>query len=215
MAKIYWTPAMDAILGTDRDAAIAGRLGLSDHQIVTRRKELGVKGYSLPQREWTPEEDAVLGTDTLMNISAHLGRPASQIQKRMLQLGVARFAEPGRQRNIPPSQKTLDSEREKLERSLRKSARYYEKLQHGADIAEGIAMGRNFKEISDDMGITSTTAIARLKRFLLIMRSPDKLGELIPSGYWRSVPLAVLAEAARLARIEIEQRDPATCQQYP
>lgn len=202
---------MDAILGTDRDAAIAGRLGLSDHQIVARRKELGIKGYSLPQKTWTPEEDAALGADSLANVSVQLGLPISQIQKRMLELGISRFADPGR----PRSQKTVDREREKLERSLRKSARYYEKLEQGADVAEGIVMGRSFKEISQKTGITSTTAIARLRRFLLIMRSPDKLGELIPSGYWRSVPLDVLAEAARFARIEIEQRAPSISEQQP
>lgn len=202
---------MDAILGTDRDAAIAARLGLSDHNIEARRKELGIAGYvQYPQKKWTPEDDALLGTDILKNVSAQLGRPVSQIHKRMLELGVNRFTKPVR----PPSQKTLDRERVKLERSLRKTARYYEKLQQGADIAEGVVKGRNFKEISADIGVTNGTAILRLKRFLLIMKNHDKLGALIPlqiesieqTGYWRRVPIDVLAEAARLARIEIAQR---------
>lgn len=199
---INWTPAMDAILGTDRDAVIAGKFGLSAHQITARRKVLGIKGYSLPQKEWSPEEDAVLGTDTLMKVSVLLGRPISQIQKRMLELNVVGY----KKSIIPPSQKTIDRERDKLEQGLRKFSRYYEKLQQGADIAEGILMEKSFKSIAQGLGISSSSTIARFKSFLLIMRSPEKLGDLIPSGYWRSVPFSVLKEAVRVARIEIEQR---------
>lgn len=209
MAKINWTPAMDAILGTDRDAAIAGKLGLSYHHIAARRKELGIKGcFPLPQKEWTPEDDAVLGTNTLMNVSAQLGRPITQILKRMLQLGVDRFAEPGRPRNILPSQKTVDREREKVARMARKESRYYENLQKGSDVAEYIARGETLTLTAHELGITLDTVRRRLKLFLIEMRKPDRLGELIPLVDWKSIPPSIYEDAVRLSRIEIEQRDP-------
>lgn len=37
-----WTPDQDALLGTDSDAVIAGRLGKSRDQVLRRRKELGI-----------------------------------------------------------------------------------------------------------------------------------------------------------------------------
>jgi hypothetical protein len=85
--RIAWTPAMDRLLGTDFDAAIARRLGIDPVHVAHRRRQLGIAAHAWPQHAWTPEDDALLGTATIATVATALGIPTSQVKKRMAQLG--------------------------------------------------------------------------------------------------------------------------------
>ncbi len=199
--EITWTPEMDAILGTDRDAAIAGKLNLYGHQVVARRKVLGIPGYAVEPKEWTPEEDAVLGTDSLVKISAQLGRPTSQIQKRMKQLGIQSFGPSV----TPRSQARIEKERQKLEQD---KAAYYQRMQRGADVANGLAKGKTLTATAQELGISLAAARHRFFKFLRLIKHPSRLGKVIPAGDWQNIPSDIYEEAVRRSRIEIKQRDP-------
>lgn len=45
-----WTPAQDALLGTDSDARVAALTGKTRDQVIRRRKELGIPSFSGPGR---------------------------------------------------------------------------------------------------------------------------------------------------------------------
>ncbi|HBH7899838.1 hypothetical protein [Vibrio parahaemolyticus] len=90
-----WTEEMDALLGTDTDANIAERLGISrnDSNVVRlRRVSLGVEPFYQPcERPWTPEEESILGTMPLKDVSKRLDRSVWYINKRMKKLGIAPY----------------------------------------------------------------------------------------------------------------------------
>jgi hypothetical protein len=85
--RIAWTPAMEQLLGTDFDAAIARRLGIDPAHVAHRRRTLGIAAHAWPPHAWTPEDDALLGTATIAAVATALGIPTSQVKKRMAQLG--------------------------------------------------------------------------------------------------------------------------------
>jgi hypothetical protein len=85
--RIAWTTAMDQLLGTDFDAAIARRLGIDTEHVAHRRRQLGIAAHAWPQHDWTRDDDALLGTATIATVAKTLGIPTSQVKKRMAEIG--------------------------------------------------------------------------------------------------------------------------------
>ena len=73
---VQWTPEMLVALGTDSDAALAKRWGMSKASVVAKRKELGIACTSEQQGgafDWTPEAVALLGTASDAKVAEQLG----------------------------------------------------------------------------------------------------------------------------------------------
>jgi hypothetical protein len=85
--RLRWSPAMDQLIGSDFDAAVARRLGIDTEQVARRRRALGIAAHAWPQHVWSPEEDALLSRETVASVSRQLGIPTSQVKKRMAELG--------------------------------------------------------------------------------------------------------------------------------
>lgn len=201
---VNWTPEMDAVLGTDRDAAVAGRFGLRADQVESRRKKLGIPGYAVKPKDWTPSEDAILGTDTLVRVAALLERPTSQIQKRMKQLGVPNFGV----RIKPRSPARVAEEQAVAERN---EIRFEQQMRKGMAVATLIADGRTVTAAAQELGIGIEAARQQLLKFLRTVRHRARLGEaLLPPAAWREIapwrliPPHLLAEATRRMRVELE-----------
>lgn len=81
-----WTPAEDALLGTDIDDVIAKRIGRKPWAVGLRRKMLGIRTKLHPR--WTEEEDSILGLASDAELAEALGRSESTVRKRRSLLGI-------------------------------------------------------------------------------------------------------------------------------
>lgn len=97
-----WTPAADALLGTDTDGAVGDRLGLYGGDVSKRRCALGILGYGRVRQEsggigwkrtrhefnWTDEADALLPHFSMAALAVRLNTSAQEVRSRMVALGI-------------------------------------------------------------------------------------------------------------------------------
>ena len=73
---VHWTPEMQAQLGTDSDAELAKRWGISKASVVAQRKVLGIASRTEKHGGvfvWTPEAVALLGSASDAKVAEQLG----------------------------------------------------------------------------------------------------------------------------------------------
>ena len=83
-----WTEEELALVGTDRDKAVAKALGLPAKVVQSKRESLGI---SLLAQRWKEHEIALLGTAPDSELARTLGKPASVIWRKREQLGIPAF----------------------------------------------------------------------------------------------------------------------------
>jgi hypothetical protein len=87
-----WTPQEDALLGTERDEVIAGRMGRTAEAVRTRRRFLKIDLRAPNYRPWTAKEESILGTVPDYDAARMLGRPERGVQLRRQSLGIPAFS---------------------------------------------------------------------------------------------------------------------------
>ena len=89
-----WTAEGDALLGTERDAVIATRIGCLPSAVADRRRKLGIprSGIRAPRANaWQAEDADLLGTASDAEISRRIGRSAEAVQARRRKLGIPAY----------------------------------------------------------------------------------------------------------------------------
>jgi hypothetical protein len=90
-----WTREEDAILGTQRDAALARVLNRTVLSVRTRRLEkTNVRFIKTPKR-WTSKELRLLGRMPDGEVGGRTGRFLASVRNKRVQLGIRRFSSPG------------------------------------------------------------------------------------------------------------------------
>jgi hypothetical protein len=84
----HWTPEEDALLGTDHDRAVAGRIGRTRSAVTTRRVNSGIRAFPGAVNYWRPEELALLGTADDDVIAATPGRTENAVMQMRQRLGI-------------------------------------------------------------------------------------------------------------------------------
>jgi hypothetical protein len=89
-----WTAEQLALLGTDRDSAVAARLGRSPNAVALRRRALGVPAFGgrAGGRGWTKPELRLLGTDSDEAVAKRIGRTPGAVTQRRCAVGIAAAA---------------------------------------------------------------------------------------------------------------------------
>jgi hypothetical protein len=92
-----WTPEALRLLGTNTDAAIAVRMGVTADAIAQMRKRRGVAPFDAAkgaQKTWGAQEVALLGTAKDDDIAAALGRTRKAVIDARKRHGIAKFTPP-------------------------------------------------------------------------------------------------------------------------
>ena len=84
----HWTEEEIALLGTESDAGVARRLGLSKVIVMNIRRRLGIPAF---QQRWTELEIAMLGTATDDEVARRLRKPLRAVREKRERLGVPAF----------------------------------------------------------------------------------------------------------------------------
>jgi transcriptional regulator with XRE-family HTH domain len=88
-ADPFWMPERDALLGTESDAAIGRRLGISTGRVRRRRLHLGIPpAHVVARYDWT-EVDPLLGRRYDREIAARFGMHEKAVRRRRLKLKIA------------------------------------------------------------------------------------------------------------------------------
>ena len=84
-----WSTEDEALLGTDSDNVIAGRLKRTTVSVSKRRRFRGIPHYE--DREWSQQDDALLGTSTDRQVAEELGRSTRHVRERRRKQGILPF----------------------------------------------------------------------------------------------------------------------------
>jgi hypothetical protein len=87
----HWTPAEDALLGTDTDATVARRIGRTPVAVMLRRRNRGIPAAMAARGRrgvWTDEAVALLGRVPDCEIAALVGVTADAVAHRRRSLGI-------------------------------------------------------------------------------------------------------------------------------
>ena len=85
--SIEWTPDMLALLGTDKDAALAERWGTSAKTVSLKRNALGIAAFG--HVLWTDVMLALLGTEVDAELAAQWGISKASVVAKRGALGIA------------------------------------------------------------------------------------------------------------------------------
>lgn len=199
--KTEWSPAEDALLGTDYDVKIAARMGLKAKQVEHRRNALGIPPVA--PREWTPEEEALLGADTLAKLSVRLDRPTSQIHKRMKQLGITSYGAVRDAEDKELSARKAAKAAEKKALDGRNEDRSRRRKINGIAVVSRLGKGCTLTEASKELDLAYEVARRHLLIFLRLARHPNRLGIAVPN-VWTEIHVSLFAEMARRMENELK-----------
>ena len=84
-ARHVWTDDEIALLGTQSDAAIARRLGLTEAVVYNQRRRLGI---ARPVERWSDDQIRLLGTAPDAEIARRLGKNEAAVRGKRLRQGI-------------------------------------------------------------------------------------------------------------------------------
>ena len=95
-----WSKSEINLLGTEKDGAVAKKIGVSTSSVASKRRELGVKPFrSLkrrPQRVWSKEELSLLGKISDTELAEKINVSITTIGNKRRELGIEKFSKPER-----------------------------------------------------------------------------------------------------------------------
>ncbi len=140
--KNTWSAEQIALLGTDTDKTVAGRLGKKPATVTRARIDFGIPAFDPSkgnQHKWTDKEIKMLGNVSDMDIAEKLGISRNAVINARNMRGIA-----------PPTKNTAMGKNPRVPITIRLPAEIVERLRAGGNITAQIecAVNKYFGEIS-------------------------------------------------------------------
>jgi DNA-binding Lrp family transcriptional regulator len=168
-----WNAEAISLLGTDSDAKIAKRLGLSASGVGNKRLLMGIKafvptvstkkGVARPNFDWTPDAIAMLGTAPDSTVGKALGLSFGAIALKRRKLGIQSFGPSNKTFQLPAALKRqLGKKSDRaIASQLGVSVTSISKRRTRLRIQASVQQGSLPESADSELGVETDTAIAK------------------------------------------------------